>query len=75
MSKDDKTRACYMHCCLRYVQQERMNNTSLRERLGVTERNSSIVSRIIRQAVDAKLIKLYDPKANRRAWCYVPYWA
>ena len=75
MSKDDKTRACYLHCCLRYVQQERMNNTSLRERLGVTGGNSSIVSRIIRQAVDAKLINLYDPKANRRAWCYIPYWA
>jgi predicted HTH transcriptional regulator len=75
MSKDDKVWACYLHCCLRYVNREDMNNTSLRERLGVDERNSAIVSRIIKQTVEDGLIRLYDPAANRKAWRYVPRWA
>ncbi|MFV0543659.1 MAG: ATP-binding protein [Marinicella pacifica] len=75
MRKEEKVWACYLHCCLRYVNREDMNNTSLRERLGVDERNSASVSRIIRQTVDAGLIRLYDSSANRKAWRYVPCWA
>lgn len=75
MDKKDKVWACYLHCCLRYVNREDMNNASLRARFGIEEKNSAIVSRVIKQAVEAELIKLYDPLANRRAWRYVPCWA
>lgn len=75
MSKDDKIRACYLHCCLCYVNQQNTNNTSLRERLGVDEKNSALISRIFKQAVDAGCIRLYDSKANRKAFKYVPFWA
>ncbi len=51
-----------------------MNNASLRARFGIEEKNSAIVSRVIKQAVDADLIKLYDPSANRRSWRYIPGW-
>jgi ATP-dependent DNA helicase RecG len=34
-----------------------------------------MASRVIKQAVEAKLIRLYDPNANRKAYRYVPYWA
>ena len=74
MSKDDKVWACYLHCCLRYVNREVMNNTSLRERLGVDEKNSAIASRIIKKTVEEGLIRLYDPSANRKVWRYVPHW-
>lgn len=74
MDTDEKIRACYLHCCLRYVNHESMNNASLRERFNIDSGNSAIVSRIIKLAVDEGLIRLYDPKANRRAWKYVPFW-
>lgn len=51
-----------------------MNNTSLRERFDIGSGNSAIASRVIKQALGAKLIRLYDSKANRKSWQYVPYW-
>jgi len=74
MKKEDKVWACYLHCCLSYVNREDMNNGSLRKRFGIEEKNSAVVSRVIKQAIDADLIKLYDPAANRNAWRYVPHW-
>ncbi len=75
MDTEDRIRACYLHCCLKYVNREPMNNTSLRERFKFDEANSAMASRVIKQALEAKLIRLYDPKANRNVWRYVPYWA
>ena len=75
MNKEEKVWACYLHCCLRYVNREDMNNASLRERFGIEEKNSATISRVIKQAVEADLVKLYDHAANRKAWRYVPCWA
>lgn len=75
MESEDRVRACYQHCCLKYVNREPMNNTSLRERFSIAEGNSAIASRVIKLAVDAGLIRLHDPKANRKAYRYVPFWA
>lgn len=75
MDTADKVRATYLHCCLQYVSHKPMNNTSLRERFKVEETYSSSISRVIKQAVDEGLIRLYDPKANRKVWRYVPFWA
>ncbi len=69
MSKPDKVRACYQHCCLKYVSGEYMSNQSLRERFDIEKKNYSIVSRLIKETVDAGLILEYD---NSRM--YVPYW-
>lgn len=75
MDVDDKTRACYLHCCLKYVNRESMNNTSLRERFNIEPGNIATASRVIKQTVEAELIRLYDAKANRKSWQYVPFWA
>lgn len=32
MGRNDRIRACYQHCCLRYVMNQKMTNQSLRER-------------------------------------------
>ena len=37
MSRADRVRACYQHCCLRYVSNEPMTNQSLRERFRLAE--------------------------------------
>lgn len=74
MDKEDKIRACYLHCCLKYVNREPMNNTSLRERFGIETKNSASVSRIIKQTCSDKLIKPYDESAGTKAMRYIPYW-
>lgn len=75
MDAEDRIRACYQHCCLFYVNREPMNNTSVRERFKIDESNSAMASRVIKQTVDAGLIRLYDENANRKAYRYVPFWA
>jgi len=76
MNKKDRIRASYQHCCLKYEQGEQANNTSLRERFKVSERNYSTVSRIIADTIKIGLIKLSDPEsASKRHASYLPFWA
>jgi ATP-dependent DNA helicase RecG len=76
MGKKDKIRACYQHCCLKYVNGEPATNKSLRDRFEVSEKNYSIVSRIIAEAIDEGLIKAYNPEnKSRKHASYIPFWA
>jgi predicted HTH transcriptional regulator len=76
MTKADKIRACYQHCVLCYVSNERMTNQTLRERFKIEERNYSIASRIIRDTLDAGLIMLENPdNKSRKYMSYIPHWA
>jgi ATP-dependent DNA helicase RecG len=75
MDKTDRIRACYLHACLRYVQRDFLTNTSLRERFGVKEKNKAAVSRYIREAIDAGMIRPVDEDAARKMMKYVPFWA
>ena len=76
MDRSDRIRACYQHCCLRYVMNRKMTNQSLRERFSLPESKSEVASRIIRETVGAELIKLDDPtNTSKRYAKYVPYWA
>ena len=72
MSKQDRIRACYLHACLKYVSGEYMTNQSLRERFGIEEQNYPMVSRIIKDTINAELIQEYDPDNKSRK--YQPYW-
>jgi predicted HTH transcriptional regulator len=76
MSKEDKVRACYQHACLCYVNKVDMTNGSLRARFAIADENYPMVSRIINDALDAKLIKLRDPSSKSKKFAnYVPFWA
>ena len=75
MDKADRLRACYLHACLKYVTRSFLTNASLRERFGIEERNKATVSRYIREAVEAGMIKPFDEDAARRLMKYVPFWA
>jgi ATP-dependent DNA helicase RecG len=76
MDTDDRIRACYQHCVLKLVMQEKMTNQSLRERFKLPESKTDLISRIIHETVNAKLIKLANPEsASKRYTQYVPYWA
>ena len=76
MDRDDRIRACYQHACLKYVSNDKMTNSSLRERFGIEEQNSAIASRIIKEALDAGAIKEDDPNATSKKFRkYAPFWA
>ncbi|WP_127470030.1 ATP-binding protein [Thiomicrorhabdus aquaedulcis] len=75
MNKEERIHACYLHCCLRYVNREPMNNGSLRQRFGIEQKNQAQASRIIRDAMEAKLLKPFDPDVGTKAMRYIPWWA
>jgi ATP-dependent DNA helicase RecG len=76
MDRNDRIRACYQHCCLRYVMNEKMTNQSLRERFKLEESKTATVSQIITATVDAGKIKLADSaQTSTRYRSYVPFWA
>jgi len=75
MDKSERVRACYLHACLRYVTRQPMTNASVRERFGIAERNASIASRLLNEAVEAGQILLEDPEVGTRVSRYVPFWA
>ena len=75
MDKDDRVRACYLHACLKYVNREFLTNSSLRERFGIESKNSSKVSRYIKEAVEVGEIIPYNPDAAPKMMKYVPWWA
>lgn len=76
MDRDDRIRACYQHCVLKWVMSERMTNQSLRERFHLSESKSAIVSQIISAAIEVHAIKP-DEKvgASRKYARYLPFWA
>jgi ATP-dependent DNA helicase RecG len=76
MDKKDRIRACYQHCVLKYVSNETMTNTSLRERFKISDENSAIASRIISETLDAHKIKPNDPESKSKKHIkYIPSWA
>ncbi len=76
MDKADKIRACYQHCCLKYVSNDKMTNQSLRERFKIERKNAAIASRIIKETLMAQVIKEDAPESKSRKYKkYIPFWA
>ena len=76
MDRNDRIRACYQHCCLRYVMNERMTNQSLRDRFKLPESKTATVSQVIAATVEAEKIKLADQtQISTRYRSYIPFWA
>jgi len=76
MDRNERIRATYQHCCLRYVMNEKMTNQSLRERFKLPEKKTATVSQVIAATVDLEKIKLADPEqSSTRYRNYLPFWA
>jgi ATP-dependent DNA helicase RecG len=76
MSLTDRLNACYQHAVLKWCSSEKMTNKSLRERLKMPEKQRSMVSRLIQDAIDADLIAPSDPDNTSKKYTeYVPAFA
>ena len=76
MDREDRIRATYQHCALKWVMSDRMTNQSLRDRFHLPERKSAVVSQVISATIEVGLIKP-DEKvgASRKFARYLPFWA
>lgn len=76
MDRKERINACFWHCVLRYVTNQKMNNQSLRERFNLPQTKVESVSSVIDDAKQENKIKLADPlNTSRRYANYIPYWA
>lgn len=76
MSIEDRIRACYQHTCLNYVNNQVVNNQSVRKRFKIAVNNVSMASKIIAETIDSGLIKASDPENSSKKFAsYVPFWA
>ncbi len=74
MDTEDRIRAVYWHACLRHVCGQHTNNASIRERFGIADGNSSMASRLLKDAEAAKVIRVFDGQAAPKQRRYVPFW-
>ena len=76
MDREDRVRACYQHCSLKWVMSERMTNQSLRDRFHLAEAKAATVSQVISAALEAGVIKADEKTGGSRKYArYVPFWA
>ena len=76
MSARERLQACYQHTVLKHFSGTAMTNTSLRERLKMPEKQRSMVSVLIQEAIDKRLVKPADPDNKSKKFAeYVPFWA
>jgi len=76
MSKPDRIRACYQHCCLKYVSNQRMSNQSLRERFRLPESKAVTVSQVIGATKEAGFVKSDESETSSTRYArYLPFWA
>lgn len=65
----------YQHTCLHYVNNQPVNNQSVRKRFNIAKNNVSFASKIIADTLDAGFIKASDPdNASKKFASYVPFW-
>jgi ATP-dependent DNA helicase RecG len=75
MDRTARIRACYQHCCLRYLMNQKMTNQSLRERFGLPDAKAETVSRIMGDSMQEGFIKLEDPNNTSKRYArYLPFW-
>lgn len=73
--KEDRIRTCYMQACLSYVNYEAVTNTDIRNLFGLSIKESYKASRIIKDTMEAHLIRPLDETTAPRYMKYIPYWA
>ncbi len=76
LDREGRVRACYQHCCLKYVMNEPMTNQSMRGRFNLPDDRASTASQMIAATMEAGKIRLADPhQTSTRYRRYIPFWA
>ena len=76
MTSAERINACYQHAVLQYLSSSVLTNKSLRERLKMPEKQRSMVSVLIQEALDKKYIVAANPENKSKKFTeYIPKWA
>lgn len=76
MTSEERIEACYQHSIIEYYGNGGFNNTSLRKRFGMHDKQASQISLLIKEAIEIGKIKPKDSEnVSKKFSLYVPYWA
>lgn len=76
MSGSERNWAVFMHACRMWAGRRPMTNNSFRDRYGLADGRSSLVSLHIQQAMDEELIVPMDAESSSRRYArYIPFYA
>lgn len=76
MTNDERIEAAYQHSIITYFADGGFNNTSLRARFGMHDKQASQISLLIKDAIDAGKIKPKEEgNISKKFSKYIPYWA
>ena len=74
-TKEDRVRTCYMQACVAYINFGTIGNVDDRMIFGLQVKEKYKASRIIKDTVEAGLIKAVDESTAPRYLKYIPHWA
>ena len=74
-TKEDRIRTCYMQACLAYVNFGTIGKADIRMIFGLQEKEGYKASCVIKDTIDAGLIKAIDDSTAPRHMKYIPHWA
>lgn len=76
MTIEERIEAAYQHAVITYFSDGGFNNTSLRERFGMHDKQASQISLLIKEAIAANKIKPKEEgNVSKKFSKYIPYWA
>lgn len=75
MDRAERIRATCLHSCIRHVTNERATDATLRKRFGIADRNASVATRLLNDAVNAGAIAVADSTTGYRNRACLPFWA
>lgn len=75
MNDRERINAIYYHASRLYLENSFMTNKSVRERFGLTQKQSAMASKVISLAVKNNLVKPYDESVGNKFKQYIPFWA
>ena len=76
MSNEERIEACYQHSIIMYFAEGGFNNTTLRRRFGMHDKQAAQISKIIKDSIEAGKIKPKAPESESKKFSlYIPYWA
>jgi len=76
MTSAERKEACYQHSIIQYYGNGGFNNSSLRKRFGMHDKQAAQVSKLIKECIEVGRIKPKDPDSvSKKFSLYVPYWA
>ena len=75
MTDKERINAIFYHASIMYVENDYMTNKTVRDRFGLTSKQSPLATKIISAAVKSSKVKPYDENAGNKFMQYIPYYA